>query len=459
METVLVLEDDKPLREVLCNVLETAGFLILQSSSAEEALPLIETKQIDCILSDFKLGGMSGIELVKKVRELKPHIPCVIMTAFGSIDVAVEAMKSGANDFVAKPFEPAGLARMIREVLKHKRIVDRDALDRGKKPRGFLTISASCEKILAQARHVARVDSSVLIQGESGTGKEVLARYLHEHSERHAEPFIAVNCAAIPPDLLESEFFGHEAGAFTGATQSRVGVLELASKGTVFLDEVGDMPPHLQVKLLRALQEHEIRRVGGTKQIKIMPRVIAATNRNVEEAIETGQMRDDFYYRVAVVTFTLPPLRERRADIMPLVHRSLGHFSMLLGKGEVTLDALAQEMLESYSWPGNIRELENVIERAVLMCDGEVRPEHLGIFVRLDLDTLEEAIKTLPEIASQAVRKAEVEAIERALRMTGGNKSKAADFLGVSYKTLLNKVREYALSTPEEGSVTEQFEN
>jgi transcriptional regulator with PAS, ATPase and Fis domain len=295
----------------------------------------------------------------------------------------------------------------------------------------------------------------VLIQGESGTGKEVLARYLHEHSERHAEPFVAVNCAAIPPDLLESEFFGHEAGAFTGATQSRIGVLELASKGTVFLDEVGDMPPHLQVKLLRALQEHEIRRVGGTKQIKVMPRVIAATNRNIEEAIETGQMRDDFYYRVAVVTFTLPPLRERKDDIMPLVNRSLAHFSMLLGKGDVKLDPLAQEMLESYSWPGNIRELENVIERAVLMCDGEVRPEHLGIFVRLDLDTLEEAIRTLPEIASQAVRKAEVQAIERALRMTGGNKSKAADFLGISYKTLLNKVKEYALSAPEESGASE----
>jgi DNA-binding NtrC family response regulator len=186
-----------------------------------------------------------------------------------------------------------------------------------------------------------------------------------------------------------------------------------------------------------------------------MPRVIAATNRNIEEAIETGQMRDDFYYRVAVVTFTLPPLRERKDDIMPLVNRSLAHFSMLLGKGDVKLDPLAQEMLESYSWPGNIRELENVIERAVLMCDGEVRPEHLGIFVRLDLDTLEEAIRTLPEIASQAVRKAEVQAIERALRMTGGNKSKAADFLGISYKTLLNKVKEYALSAPEESGASE----
>lgn len=449
METVLVIEDDDPLRQVLSSVLETAGFVVLQASSAEEAITTIESKPFDCILTDFKLGGMSGLELLAKVRESNPHVPVIVMTAFGSIDIAVEAMKLGANEFITKPFEPAALAPTLREVLKHRRILDREALHRGRKPKGFLTTSPACEKILAQAKHVARVDSSVLIQGESGTGKEVLARYIHEHSGRSGEPFIAVNCAAIPADLLESEFFGHEAGAFTGATQSRIGVLELASKGTVFLDEVGDMPALLQVKLLRALQEHEIRRVGGTKQIKVMPRIIAATNRCVEDAIETGEMRDDFYYRLAVVTFTLPPLRERKEDIMPLVRRSITHFSLLLGKGDVTLDSLAQEMLESYSWPGNIRELENVIERAVLMCDGDVRPEHLGIFVRLDLETLEEAIKTLPEIASQAVRKAEVEAIERALRMTGGNKSKAADFLGISYKTLLNKVREYSLAIPD----------
>jgi transcriptional regulator with PAS, ATPase and Fis domain len=281
--------------------------------------------------------------------------------------------------------------------------------------------------------------------GESGTGKEVLARYLHDHSPRHDQPFIAVNCAAIPPDLLESEFFGHESGAFTGATQSRVGVLELASAGTVFLDEVGDMPPLLQVKLLRALQEHEIRRVGGNKQIRVNPRIIAATNRDVEAEISSGEMRDDFYYRLAVITFNLPPLRERKEDIMPLVERGMRHFAALMGKETLTIDPIAQDMLLAYAWPGNVRELENVVERAVLMCDNEIRAEHLGIYVRLDIAAIEESIKTLPEIASQAVRKAEVEAIERALHVTGGNKSKAADLLGVSYKTLLNKVRDYSI--------------
>ena len=435
MEAILVIEDDASLREVLCTVLQTSGFSVVSAESAEESLPIFATERIDCVLADFKLPGMNGIELLRKVRDTMPRVPYVLMTAFGSVAVAVEAMKSGATDYISKPFEPSTLATMLRDVIKHNRIVDRDGADRSKKQRGFFSTSPVLEKILAQARHVARVDSSVLILGESGTGKEVLARYLHEHSPRRDKPFIAVNCAAIPPDLLESEFFGHEAGAFTGATQCRVGVLELASAGTVFLDEVGDMPPLLQVKLLRALQEHEIRHVGGNKQIRVTPRIIAATNRDVEAEIASGEMRDDFYYRLAVVTFNLPPLRERKEDIMPLVERSMKHFAVMMGKEHVSIDPVAQDMLMTYSWPGNVRELENVIERAVLMCDHEIRAEHLGIYVRLDLAAIEESIKTLPEIASQAVRKAEVEAIERALHVTAGNKSKAADILGVSYKS------------------------
>ena len=447
MEAILVIEDDASLREVLCTVLQTSGFSVVSAESAEESRPIFATERIDCVLADFKLPGMNGIELLRKVRETMPRVPYVLMTAFGSVAVAVEAMKSGATDYISKPFEPSTLATMLRDVIKHNRIIDRDGADRSRKQRGFFSTSPVLEKILAQARHVARVDSSVLILGESGTGKEVLARYLHEHSPRRDKPFIAVNCAAIPPDLLESEFFGHEEGAFTGATQCRVGVLELASAGTVFLDEVGDMPPLLQVKLLRALQEHEIRHVGGNKQIRVTPRIIAATNRDVEAEIASGEMRDDFYYRLAVVTFNLPPLRERKEDIMPLVERSMKHFAVMMGKENVSIDPVAQDMLMTYSWPGNVRELENVIERAVVMCDHEIRAEHLGIYVRLDLAAIEESIKTLPEIASQAVRRAEVEAIERALHVTGGNKSKAADILGVSYKTLLNKVKEYNISS------------
>lgn len=446
METLLVIEDDTSLRNVLCTVLQTARFEVVSAPTAEEALPLLTTRRIDCVLADFKLPGMNGIELLRKVREALPHVPYVLMTAFGSVAVAVEALKSGATDFISKPIEPTALASMLRDVIKHNRIIDREGAERTKRQRGFFTTSPAVENILAQARHVAHVHSSVLILGESGTGKEVLARYLHEHSEQHDKPFIAVNCAAIPPDLLESEFFGHEAGAFTGATQSRMGVLELASTGTVFLDEVGDMPPLLQVKLLRALQEHEIRRVGGNKQIRINPRIIAATNRDVEAEMKSGEMRDDFYYRIAVITFNLPPLRERKEDIMPLVERGIKHCAAMIGKQDVTIDPVARDMLLAYSWPGNVRELENVVERAVLMCDNEIRAEHLGIYVRLDITTIEESIRTLPEIAHLAVRKAEVTAIERALHITAGNKSKAADMLGVSYKTLLNKVKEYSIA-------------
>lgn len=446
METILVIEDDTSLREVLCTVLQTGGFAVHSAASAEESLPILKVERLDCILADFKLPGMHGIELLRKVREQFPRLPYVLMTAFGSVAVAVEAMKSGATDYISKPFEPSTLGSMLRDVIKHNRIIDREGADRAKRQRGFFTVSPALEKILAQARHVAKVDSSVLILGESGTGKEVLARYLHEHSERRDKPFVAVNCAAIPQDLLESEFFGHEAGAFTGATQSRVGVLELASAGTVFLDEVGDMPPLLQVKLLRALQEHEIRHVGGNKQIRVYPRIIAATNRDVEAEIASGEMREDFYYRLAVITFNLPPLRERKEDILPMVERSIRHFAATMGKENITIDPVAQDMLLSYSWPGNVRELENVIERAVLMCDHVIQAEHLGIYVRLDLAAIEESIKTLPEIASQAVHKAEAQAIERALHVTGGNKSKAAEILGVSYKTLLNKVKEYNIA-------------
>jgi transcriptional regulator with PAS, ATPase and Fis domain len=283
----------------------------------------------------------------------------------------------------------------------------------------------------------------VLLLGESGTGKEVTARYIHDHSPRAEKPFIALNCGAIPSELLESEFFGHEHGAFTGATQTRVGVLEMASEGTVFLDEVGEMSPLLQVKLLRALQEHEIRRVGGNRQIRVNPRIIAATNRSMDDALKSGAMREDFYFRIAVVTLHLVPLRERREDIRHLVELLLQHFAPVAGKEGLTIDPLAFDILEGYAWPGNIRELENVIERATLMAEGAIKAEDLGLRLSLDLHAIEEATKTLPEITAAATRRAEVEAIERALTSTGGNKTQAAEILGISYKTLLNKVREY----------------
>lgn len=443
MDTILIVEDTAALREVLCSVLETAGFHVIGAPSGEAALEAIAAHEVTCVLADFKLGGMNGIDLVRRVRIDRPHLPFLIMTAFGSIDIAVEAMKCGASDFISKPFEPSTLIPILREVIQHNRIVNRSVSNKKRALQGVVTASPKVEKILAQARQVARVDSPVLLLGESGTGKEVTARYIHDHSPRAEKPFIALNCGAIPSELLESEFFGHEHGAFTGATQTRVGVLEMASEGTVFLDEVGEMSPLLQVKLLRALQEHEIRRVGGNRQIRVNPRIIAATNRPMDDALKSGAMREDFYFRIAVVTLHLVPLRERREDIRHLVELLLQHFAPVAGKEGLTIDPLAFDILEGYAWPGNIRELENVIERATLMAEGAIKAEDLGLRLSLDLHAIEEATKTLPEITAAATRRAEVEAIERALTSTGGNKTQAAEILGISYKTLLNKVREY----------------
>ena len=399
---------------------------------------------LSCIIADFKLPGIDGIEFLRRVREHSHSVPFLLMTAFGSIDIAVEAMKIGANDFLCKPFEPQTLCDVIKDLMQHKRIVERTTSLRNRRDRMFLTSHASGEKILHQAKKVAAVDSSVLILGESGTGKELLARYIHEHSSRRDKLFVAVNCAAMPADLLESEFFGHEAGAFTGATQSRPGVFEVASEGTIFLDEIGEMPLNLQVKLLRALQEKEIKRLGGCKLIKVDPRIISATNHNIEEALAKHTLRDDLYYRIAVFSFTIPPLRERSCDIDLLTKYFLDYFSSQLGRS-VLLSPTAKELLHRYAWPGNARELENVIERAVILAEGEILPEHLGLQLDLDFESLSEASATLSEIAGRAVRRAETDTIRKALERTMGNKSRAASMLGVSYKTLLSKVRDYEI--------------
>ena len=452
MSRILVVEDTDPLREVLCSVLEQEGFIAYGVGTAEAALEVIGAHEYGCIFADFKLPGMNGIELLREVRSKGISTPFIIATAFGSIEIAVEAMKNGANDFICKPFEPSHLAPMLRQVIQHKRIIDRDGGVRSQSSREIISESPKIHKILTQAQRAARVDTSVLILGESGTGKELLARFIHDHSTRREKPFIAVNCAAMPAELLESEFFGHEAGAFTGATQSRAGVFEVAAEGTIFLDEVGDMPPLMQVKLLRALQEREIRRVGSTKHIAAAPRILAATNKDIPTAIAKGEIREDFFYRVAVISLTLPPLRERGGDAVTLARKCIERKCAHMGRSTLKIDPVALDMIAAYPWPGNIRELENVIERAVILAENEIRPEHLGINVKLDIAALEEASRTLPQIAAEAVRQAEVNAISKILELTRGNKSKAAVLLGVSYKTLLNKVKEYNLSeSSEEG--------
>ena len=454
MAKILVVEDADSLREVLCSVLESEGFEVQSCASAEQALPELISQHFECILSDYRLPTLSGIDLLREAQKAQPTTPFVIMTAYGSVQLAVEAMKHGATDFISKPFEPQSLCDLLSQVIKHRRIIDRSAGVRTRRDRRFITQDPGVERLLAQARKVAAVDSSALILGESGTGKELLARFMHEHSPRRDQPFVAINCAAIPETLLESEFFGHEAGAFTGATQSRPGLFEVASEGTIFLDEVGDMPLALQVKLLRALQEREIKRVGGTKTIKINPRIIAATNKDVTQAIERGTLREDFYYRLAVITFTIPSLRERRNDIDLLAQYYLQHFSKSSNKQLLLSDA-AMRLINNYPWPGNARELENVIERASVLAEDEVHPEHLGISLPLDFEALSNARESLTQVAQRAAQEAEIRLITQALQRTNGNKTQAANLLSVSYKTLLNKVKEYKLS----GSAEREQEN
>lgn len=447
MGLILIVEDTDSLRTALCAVLEHQGFQAQGVASAEEALRVVDDQDVACIVADLRLPKVDGLAFMRRVREEHPALPFLMMTAHATVDVAIEAMKLGATDFITKPFEPGKIVPIINELLEHHRILSRRANSAYKSSTALQTSCMELQKVFAQARLAARVDSSVLLIGESGTGKEVLARFIHENSPRNGKPFVAINCGAIPEELLESEFFGHEAGAFTGATQARPGLFEVASEGTIFLDEVGEMPPHLQVKLLRALQEHEIRHIGGSRYIAVSPRIIAATNRPLDEALENGAVREDFYFRLAVITLAIPPLRERKHDIVPMAQELISYFAVTTGKEQPQLDPTAAEMLEAYRWPGNVRELENVVERAVLVADKVIYPEDLGIRVALDITALDEASKTLEEITSSAVQKAEVEAIVRALALTGGNKVKAAELLRVSYKTLLNKVKEYGLAS------------
>ncbi|MCB9029437.1 MAG: sigma-54-dependent Fis family transcriptional regulator [Deltaproteobacteria bacterium] len=446
MEKILVVEDSDSLRDVLKSVLEAQGYEVDSCPNGEEAANSLIENSYSLILSDYKLPGMSGMEFLGRARDNSPTVPIVMMTAFGSVDVAVEAMKSGANDFIAKPFEPEDLCSLVKDMVEHKRVMDRSLGRKTRRGHKLISANQKMQSILEQAKKAAGFETPILILGESGVGKELVARFIHEHSARKDEQFVSINCAAIPSELLESEFFGHEHGAFTGSTQSRPGLFEVAKKGTIFLDEVGDMPASLQVKLLRALQEGEIRRVGGNKCIKVNPRIIAATNKNLEDKISNGTFREDFYYRLAVLTLTIPALRQRKEDLMALINYFLEYFSANACKPAPKIDKEAWNLIERYPWPGNIRELENVIERAVILSNDIIRPEHLGISLDLDFEALDDIMVTLPEIAGRAARKAEIDLIMKILQRTGGNKSRASEILGVSYKTLLNKIKEYEIT-------------
>ena len=441
---VLVVEDDATLRQALCDTIKFGGYEAVEASSGVDALGKLSNHGVDMVISDVQMDHMDGRELLRKVRVTNPELPFVIITAHGSVEGAVDAMREGATDYLLKPFEAEVLLDMVSrmEPLRNARASD------------VIMADPETAKVYALAQKVASNDASILISGESSCGKEVLAQYLHSHSTRVDQPFVAVNCAAIPENMLESMLFGYEKGAYTGAHQARAGKFEQANGGTILLDEVSEMPLALQAKLLRVLQERELERLGGDKVIDLDVRVIATTNRNLVEEVAEGRFREDLYYRLNVFPLHLAPLRERRADILPLAELFLNKYQP--ADRPLKLDIAAAEKIRRATWQGNVRELENCIQRAVILSqpDGLVREE--DVVMTEPLLSVEPAHAEAQVEDPQArldgdLKQREHELICEALEASGGKKKEAAERLGISPRTLrykLARLRECGVALP-----------
>jgi DNA-binding NtrC family response regulator len=454
METILVVEDKESMAEMLRETLESEGYRVISATDGAEGIKLLKENRVDLVLTDLKLPKKDGMEVLIASKEENQLIPVIVMTAFGSIEIAVDAMKGGAFDFITKPFDTDHLLVLIKRALENQRLHTENILLKEEfvSRFGFPRIIGKSDKISAVAQMVQKVaptKSTVLLLGESGTGKELFARAIHNLSTRQEYPFVPINCAAIPRDLLESELFGHEKGSYTGADTKKLGKFELADKGTIFLDEVGDMDLAIQSKLLRAIEEGEIERIGASKTIRVDVRIVAASNKNLEKAAEEKKFREDLYYRLNVFPINIPPLRERKEDVPLLVEYFLKKYCLEIKTSEKSVSKEALNLLMNYHWKGNVRELENTIERAVILCDGSViTPEHFALSkqsVLASARSSQPVNRTLESVAKEALRIAESQRIADALRETKGNKSKAAEILQVSYKTLLTKIKDYGV--------------
>ena len=450
LESILIVDDDDGLRESLELVLAGDGYRVSAAADGDAALTALSAEAIDLVLCDLRMPGIDGFELIPQIARKHPGLPVILMSAYASDELAVEAMKRGAYDTLAKPFQPSEILLLLRKVRERERLrLENQRLQRevaravGQRP--IVAASKPMIELLEMLERTAAYKTTALLVGESGTGKEVLARAIHSQSPRHAEAFIAVNCGAIPENLLESELFGHVKGAFTGADRARRGLFVEANGGTLFLDEIGELPVALQVKLLRALQEEEIRPIGDSRDQAVDVRVIAATSRDLDAEVRDGRFRQDLYYRLNVMRLDVPPLRERREDIPLLVDHFLTSAREALGKPVRSVADDALDRLGRYDWPGNVRELENIIERAVILCDGDrIRARDLPAALGSDAG----AHRTSePEDFSLrlAKRRAEAAAIERALEATNANRTHAARLLGISHRSLLYKLREYEI--------------
>lgn len=440
MPSILIVEDEPRMRRLLEISLGEDGHHVQTVEDAETGLKFLRREVVDLILTDLKLPGMNGMDFLHEARRLSTAVPVVVMTAYGSVETAVEAMKAGASDYVLKPFSMAEMKLVINKELDVQKVREenralREALGKRYQYHNIIARSAKMQEVLALVERVAPTNSTVLLGGESGVGKDLIARAIHQNSRRASGPFIKINSTAIPDTLFESELFGFEKGAFTGAIASKPGKFELADKGSLFLDEIGDVPGPIQVKLLRVLQEREFERLGGTRTLKVDVRLIAATNKDLRAALEQGTFREDLYYRLNVVPIDLPPLREHKEDIPELVQHFLTRFTLDNGKEIESVTPAAMKQLMDFHWPGNVRQLENTIERAVALCAGKVIDSgdiHLD-----DPRPRNHAAATAPVLPEgMTLEQWEDEIIREALRRADGNKSQAARLLGLSRNAL-----------------------
>ena len=440
MATILVVDDEPGIREFLADALALDDHDVAQAADGMEALRLVYDRAFDLMLTDLRMpGALNGIDLLRKLKSEQPETEVIVMTAHGSVETAVEAMKLGAYDYLQKPVgSPGELRLIVGRALERRRLRAKDEVQRQSYTVPPLSYGDPVmQPVITALDKVARTNSTVLLLGESGTGKEVAARTIHERSTRSDGPFVPVNCAAITETLMESEIFGHEKGAFTGATASRRGRLELADGGTLFLDEIGELKLELQAKLLRVIQERRFERLGGTRTIEVNVRWIAATNRNLDEMMAARTFREDLYHRLAVFPIRLPPLRERRRDLMPLAEALLARLASDLGRPPLKLDEAARERITQGVWRGNVRELGNALERAAILAEGDVvRGDDLQVTMA---STVAELGGTMEDI--------ERGAIERALSESGGNRRRAAERLGIGERTLYDKLKRYGLGS------------
>jgi len=455
IEKILVIDDEEIIRNFIAETLKREGFEVSTAENGKEGVGQFKDNSYDLVFTDMKMPDLTGIDVLSKIKELSPQTPVVVITAYGSIENAVEAMRYGAFNYLIKPFTPDTIEAVVEKAKEHQSLITENQFlreevynKRTSSENGVIAENQEMQKILKDVARIAKSNASVFITGESGTGKEVIAQAIHDQSLRSNRPFIKVNCAAVPETLIESEFFGHEKGAFTGANQKRIGRFELANGGTLLLDEVTEIPLTVQAKLLRAIQEQVFERVGGSKPIKVDVRIIATSNRDVKQAIEGHALREDLYYRLNVVPINLPPLKERSDDVIPLATYFLERMSKENHKKVKDLSPSAKQKLLSYNWPGNVRELANIIERAVVMeSEDKITPE--SIFLEptgdlpakhnIDIEASEE--KGLP--VGLSLRELEKQLIIETLHAHNNNKKKTAEILGISPRTLRNKLNEY----------------